>query len=308
MKGTCILCAVLISFFLVPFNGYSETTDELLDKIIDARQNSRFEEALYLAEECIKQLPNNPFGYNEKGSALSSLNREEEAIEFYTKALDFAKGDKTIIMRNIALQYKITTKFTAAIEWHKKAIEENPDMFALDMLGIADIYLLKGDIEAALSAYENAKPKIELSEAALSRINETNKGIAYSIAAAIAYLLGKDSDALEFSEKAKNLKGTDAYKLSFATYLAETGHKGRAKMEFSLIQPDNCDALDVAIYYLLIDDTENALSFINKSYADQKSSEQVSIWRNKLKILAAYPKDRLKKARNQEWLKSKMAE
>jgi hypothetical protein len=82
------------------------------------------------------------------------------------------------------------------------------------------------------------------------------------------------------------------------------GQINKAKELFNAVILESIDALDLSEYYLYIVDIPHTIDAFNKSYEQQKSSEQVTTW--KMELQRKLPRDIWKDVRSQEWFKNKV--
>ena len=88
----------------------------------------RWEDAI---EECLKAIELDPtFGnpYNDIGAYLIELDREEEAIEWFKKAMQAPRYESYCFPHfNLGRVYEMKRKFEDALAEYKAALKENPE-------------------------------------------------------------------------------------------------------------------------------------------------------------------------------------
>jgi tetratricopeptide (TPR) repeat protein len=277
-----------------------------INKITSVFIETKYEEALLLCNDFIKDYPRSSFGYILKGHALNRLNRSAEAIDSYRESLSYIENRDTknmgMVLESIGNAYLVLTQLENALDFYNRALREDPERTAHYTLNIARINLLKGELEKAKNEYLSAKDKIEISDQAAQKINPKNKGTIYSSAAFIAYQLGRNTEALEYALKYDEAKNNDASKLDLAFYFAKLGDKEKARRKFHTIKQDNCDPLEIAKYYLLMNQKDLAIRSFNDSYNQQKTPLQLETWQSHFKL--KWPRDDWATVREQEWFKS----
>lgn len=310
MRNYMVLICLVLSLFLLPtvIADCADSRKELAAKIIELSENAKYEQALEQADKFIVKYNNASFGYLAKGHALSDLYRIEEAMENYKKALQYIpdRVKKGLIYTNIANNYIRLNNFDDAINYYRLAIEADDKLFALNMLGISNAYILKGDMVQALSYYKNARERLDESAIRSGEASNANTGKVYMSAAWITYQLGNNNEALEYAEKGKDLRNTDRARLIYASYLARIGNEKKAVQKFASVNVDNCPAGELSLFYLFIGDNEKASKYFNISYAEMKTPDQIKFRNLSFKRDAMYPYGDWAKARNQEWFKAKI--
>lgn len=134
--------------------------NQLLSAMLLCRQGQA-EEALKVVEDGDNEkLPQSLLGqmYYVKGYALGNLGRDDEAIEFYQKALD-APGYDTpgVALNSMGIAFGAKDEHDHAIECYQKALDtpgyDTPGL-ALNNMGLA--YAAKGEHDRAIECYQKA--------------------------------------------------------------------------------------------------------------------------------------------------------
>jgi tetratricopeptide (TPR) repeat protein len=111
-----------------------EAVDSLLNDIVETLwvkgntmcELNKYDEAIECYDKAIELNPNNADAYNNKGTVLSELRNYHQAIECYDKAIALSKNDD-IIYYNKGNALCELNKYDEAIEYYDKAIELNPN-------------------------------------------------------------------------------------------------------------------------------------------------------------------------------------
>jgi len=144
---------LLVALAVTPLTeDQNNDLDFLIEKAVDAINNSDYESALFYFNEILKQDPNNYSMLNNKGGVLIELERYEEALEIFEKALEInpdfveAINNKAITLANLgenfdALStfhkaYKIDPENLITIKNMAEIVEEMP---FIDVRGYAKI-------------------------------------------------------------------------------------------------------------------------------------------------------------------------
>ena len=114
----------------------------------------KMDQAIKLYDIILKENPNDVDALNNKGLALSRLNKHEEAIEWYDKALIIdPKYIKSLNNKGLAL-YNLG-KYQEAIEWYDKALIIDPK-YVNTIYNKSCCCVLIGNIDKALFLLQNA--------------------------------------------------------------------------------------------------------------------------------------------------------
>jgi len=166
-----ILCAVLVIFSVWTYQRNKVWTDKVT-----------------LWRDCVKKSPNKARPHNNLGEALANLEKTDEAMSHYLKALQI-KPDYPDALNNIGIAVGKKGKADEAIEYYFKALKINPDFpDALNNLGVA--LKRKGEANEAIKHFLRAlKLKPDYASAhnnlgvALSEKGETQKAINHYLKA-----------------------------------------------------------------------------------------------------------------------------
>lgn len=171
---------------------------------MDDVHKRRYEEALAAAEEVIRETPDDPTAYHNRGVVLAKLGRYEEAVGAFKKAIKM-KPDFARAYYDLGLCFRAMGRYIEAIKALDKAVEIKPNIpvirdkraAALIDMGAA----LKPQYSRSLfeAAIQDAESVIELS---------TDSDGHYNMACALSRL-GRYEEALESLRKAKGAKGID---------------------------------------------------------------------------------------------------
>ena len=102
--------------------------DFLIEKAVDAVNNSDYESALFYFNEILKQDPNNYAMLNNKGGVLIELERYEEALEIFEEILEINPDFVKAINNKAITLHKLGENFDALSTFYK-AYEIDPDNF-----------------------------------------------------------------------------------------------------------------------------------------------------------------------------------
>lgn len=122
----------------------------------------KYDDAIKLAEEVIKEDPDNYIAYNVLGITKIFKSRTlDEGMKDLDKSLEL-KNDYGYAMFNKGLGYELLGHFDEAIEWYSKdlAIEK----YVWSYYGIASIYGRRGDVENTVKYFKKAievDPKVK---------------------------------------------------------------------------------------------------------------------------------------------------
>jgi len=147
------------------------------------------QEALVNLDKLKSRDPRNPDILLTRASVLGSMNRHEEAIKEYIKALAHVQDDKEEIYTGIAFEYENIGNYEKAAEYLKQALDADPDNEGL-LYEIGYCYDLGVMSEKAVEFFENIVDKRPYSHVAWY-----NLGLAYSA----LELYEKGIDAFDFS-------------------------------------------------------------------------------------------------------------
>jgi tetratricopeptide (TPR) repeat protein/tRNA A-37 threonylcarbamoyl transferase component Bud32 len=138
--------ACSLAFFLRP-DPLSQA-----DKLIDAQQP---EAALTIADQVLKNKPDNAKAWKIQGDAYFLLERYEQALIAYDKALKIQPNDPKIWNNRGKTLYQLQ-RYDEALKSHDKALEINPsDAQALNGRGLALIGMKR--FQEALDAFDKAR-------------------------------------------------------------------------------------------------------------------------------------------------------
>lgn len=300
----------ILMLLIISACSHSKQNDykDHLEKLSSLYEQAKYDEALVSCNEFISKYSESPFGYGMKGIILNVANRPKEALDSFNKQLSFLDRKdyrgRALALEQIGRTYFNLNDLESALDYFQKAQMEDNDLYSTIMLDIASVFTLKGDLVKAQNAYVKAKGKMDVSDQGLQQINKRNKGNISGKAAFIAFQLHKDSEALDYAVKYNEAKNNNQSKVILSSYFARMGLIGKAKELFNTVVLDNIDALELSEYYLNIGDIQHTIDEFDKSYEQQKTSEQVVTW--KIKMQRKWPRDVWKAVRTQKWFSSKV--
>lgn len=193
---------------------------------IIASQKGDYEAAVHLIRQAIQQFPASDIYYNNLGNALARLNRKNEAVDAYQKALGI-NPDSVDAINNLATNLKELGRTDEALSYFRKALTINPDAVEVyNNMGNALTDL--GQIEAAVDcfrkaialkpdyaiAYNNLGSAMKLREQFKEAIESYNQSVQANPEYAEAFNnlgetladMGKPDEAIPFFKKAIELK------------------------------------------------------------------------------------------------------
>ncbi|MBK7213537.1 MAG: tetratricopeptide repeat protein [Bacteroidales bacterium] len=147
------------------------------------------QKALSSLDQLKKRDPRNPDIILTRASVLGSMNRHEEAIKEYIKALAHIDDDKEEIYTGIAFEYESIGDYEKAAEYLKQALDADPDNDGL-LYEIGYCYDLGGMSEKAVVFFASIVDKRPY-----SHVGWYNLGLAYSA----LELYEKAIDSFDFS-------------------------------------------------------------------------------------------------------------
>jgi tetratricopeptide (TPR) repeat protein len=106
------------------------------------------QEALAYLESAIAENPEQIRAYLYLGVAYQQLNRLDEAVVIYRRALPIAGADRALIAFNLGNVYYAQGNLTLAEDFYTQALEENP--------GYASAYLNRGNARLTRQALQDA--------------------------------------------------------------------------------------------------------------------------------------------------------
>jgi tetratricopeptide (TPR) repeat protein len=118
-------------------------------------RNKEFDKALALATHMTQSNPNDPVGYNLKGTAYFGKKDWVNARKSFERAVAL-RPDDAVALVNLA-QVDIQQKDTAAARKRLDAVLSTDGKNVSAMLGLAQLEFIKGDDKAALGWFEKAK-------------------------------------------------------------------------------------------------------------------------------------------------------
>lgn len=162
----------------------------------------RYHKALAAAEEVIKNHPDDPAPYHNRGVVLAKLGRYQEAIESFFQAIHY-KPRFARAYYNMGLAYRALRRYPEALEALDTAAEIKPNIVVIHDKRAAALIDLGAALrpEYATSLFEAAVKAAEKT-VELSSDSEGH----YNMACALSRL-GRLDEALEHLLKAKNAKG-----------------------------------------------------------------------------------------------------
>lgn len=117
----------------------------------------KYDNAISISEEVIKEDPQNYTAYNIKGISLCYKSKFEEGMKNIDKALEL-KGDYSLAIFNKALAYELFAHYSEALEWYHKALQTDKNVWSYYRM--ASIYSRQRD---AANAIKNLKMAIDKS-------------------------------------------------------------------------------------------------------------------------------------------------
>jgi len=145
--------------------------NQLLEKAISLKLLDKNDQALQFIDKSITLKPN-AMSYKIKADIMWELNKQKEAIECYSKALQFNKNYFSAYLAQ-GCRLKVMKKFKEAIESLDKAIQLNPTSTVYRLR--AESYAELNENEKAVQSYINAialNPEDEESRNAMNEILE----------------------------------------------------------------------------------------------------------------------------------------
>jgi tetratricopeptide (TPR) repeat protein len=215
------------------------------------------QKALTNLDQLRKRDPRNPDILLTRASVLGSMNRHEEAIKEYIKALSQVQDDKEEIYTGIAFEYENIGNYEKAAEYLKQALDTDPDNEGL-LYEIGYCYDLGVMSEKAVEFFENIIDKRPYSHVAWY-----NLGLAY----ASLELLEKAIDAFDFAividpkftpayfNKAQSYEQMEMYVEAIAVY----------KLTFEFEKPDAMTWYYLGDCYERLEKYETAIENYRKS-------------------------------------------
>lgn len=94
--------------------------------------------------------PSGASAYSSLGTALHYAGRQEEAIVFFKKAINFNPFPPSIYLRNLGSAYRMSGRYEEAIVEYRKSLQKSSDDL-FTHLGLAICYVSLGREEEALA-------------------------------------------------------------------------------------------------------------------------------------------------------------
>ncbi len=126
------VCTAVLAFSLVSVCPAQDETDKavkIFNQAQEAHEKGELQTALKFYDEAIKLLPEFPEAEYQRGNALLSLGKSDEAEKAFRRALEL-REDWTLPMTNLGAVLVQKNNFTEAEKLLSKAIEENELNFA----------------------------------------------------------------------------------------------------------------------------------------------------------------------------------
>ncbi len=150
----------------------TQNTEELYVKANSYVRLGENEKALHFINEYLTNQPHNHSALNLKGTILTKLNRIDEALDCYLKAIEIYPSD-TSSLHNIGLLYYINKKdFNKAIEYFKKSIEYDKSNVGT-MMSLSGVYLQTNNYEEACNLLITAIQLQPQNQIVLSNVKST---------------------------------------------------------------------------------------------------------------------------------------
>lgn len=143
------------------------------------------------------------------GEGYMALSKVDSALLYFNKALKVNNNAEvlstTFILNNIGKAYTEKQNFELAIKYQKKSVELTQKLKAAyyegkSLLGLADTYLEKGDVNRAVAAYKNAE-RLLLQNHAIEELIATYSGLTKAHAR-----MGKINEAFVYQTLFSNYK------------------------------------------------------------------------------------------------------
>ena len=138
----------------MPSNLTQDVTEELFNQAYSAYEEGKLETALNLLNQIISKNPDMIEAINNRGLVKSGLDREAEAIEDYTRALQiYPEFEMAFVNRGAS--YLNIGDLQKAIEDFKKALQLNKNS-AYTYFYLGDAYGKLGNVEEAIKYFTEA--------------------------------------------------------------------------------------------------------------------------------------------------------
>ncbi len=124
----------------------------LLLSIVSFNRSDVWKDSLTLFTDIVEKYPESSVGWNNRGLALSNLDRDKEAIEDYLKAIKY-NPSSVFCYNNIGISYTNIGSYEKAFKSFDAAIKMRPD-FAQAYYNRADTKSNIKDFSGAISDYE----------------------------------------------------------------------------------------------------------------------------------------------------------
>lgn len=163
---------------IYPPNLYSSSqkTEELYVKANSYVRLGDYEKALHFINDYLANQPKNHSALNLKGAILIKLNRIDEALDFFIKAIDIYPSDASAL-HNIGLLYYLHKKeLNKAIEYFEKSIKFDQNNVG-SMMSLSGAYLQTKNYEEACNVLITALKLQPQNQVLLSNIKSTLDGI-----------------------------------------------------------------------------------------------------------------------------------
>ncbi|MCB1056041.1 MAG: tetratricopeptide repeat protein [Acidobacteria bacterium] len=151
-----------------------------------AARNRQYDTALTILGDTVAKRPGNSRALNNYGVALLDAGRLNEAIGYFSSALEIAPDDSAHTNLGLALAQRGQAKL--AVEQYRKALEINPDN-AKTLVNLGNALLQQGQLEEAAQRYRHA---LEVDPGRL----EAKNGLAV-----VEFQLGQHDEALKGFEE-----------------------------------------------------------------------------------------------------------
>lgn len=133
-------------------------TAELLHKqikvIITLYNNGQIQEALYSAENLIKDYPKEPILFNINGVCYKAIGRLDAAVKNFERALNI-KPDYIEVCFNLGVTQRELGQLNAAVKSYEKALNLKPD-YTEAHFNLGNAFKELGQLEDAVKSYEKA--------------------------------------------------------------------------------------------------------------------------------------------------------
>jgi tetratricopeptide (TPR) repeat protein len=135
---------------------------------------NRDEEALTYFDKAINKKPDWPDSYAEKGMTLSFLHRWDEAGPILKKAIDMNYNESAVFFLYGVYLREVRKQLADAIPYYEKVISMNPDVSYKLYIDVGDSYYDLGKYDESIKAFQNYLQHDKDNFYALSVIGEIN--------------------------------------------------------------------------------------------------------------------------------------